>query len=101
MEFGLSEEQTLLQDSINRYLTDQVSLNEVRKVAGGEISDARIWQGLAELGIPGILIPESQGGVGSGNLEAAVVAECLGYHVTPVPFLSYGCHCSHRTDHGR
>ena len=64
MEFGLSEEQTLLQDSINRYLTDQVSLNEVRKVAGGEISDASIWQGLAELGIPGILIPESHGGVG-------------------------------------
>ena len=88
MEFGLSEEQTLLQDSINRYLTDQVSLKEVRKVAEGEISDASIWQGLAELGIPGILIPESHGGVGSGNLEAAVVAECLGYHVTPVPFLS-------------
>jgi alkylation response protein AidB-like acyl-CoA dehydrogenase len=88
MEFGLSEEQTLLQDSVNRFLSEQVPLNVVRKVASGEESDATVWQGLAELGIPGLLIPEAQGGVGLGALEAAIVAESLGYNVTPVPFLS-------------
>ncbi|HJL61286.1 MAG TPA: acyl-CoA dehydrogenase family protein [Pseudomonadales bacterium] len=66
MQFGLSEEQTLLQDSVNRFLTDQVSLDEVRKAADGDVSDATVWQGLAELGIPGILIPEAHGGVGLG-----------------------------------
>ncbi len=88
MEFGLSEEQTLLQDSVNRFLTDQVPLDTVRKVADGEVSDATVWQGLADLGIPGLLIDEAQGGVGLGCLDAAVISECLGYHVTPAPFLS-------------
>ncbi len=88
MEFGLSEEQVLLQDSVNRFLTDQVPLDEVRKIASGEKSDAAIWQGLTEQGIPGLLIPEAQGGVGLGYLDTAIVAECLGHHITPSPFLS-------------
>lgn len=88
MEFGLSEEQTLLQDSVNRFLADASSLDSVRKVANGDESDAAIWQGLAELGIPGLMIPEDKGGVGLSSLDAAIVAECLGYHVTPGPFLS-------------
>ena len=33
MEFGLSQEQGLLQDSIARFVTDQVSLETVRAVA--------------------------------------------------------------------
>jgi len=88
MEFGLSQEQTLLQDSVNKFLTDQSPLSKVREVATGDASDAEIWQGLAELGIPGLLIPEAQGGVGLGCLDAAIVAECLGYHVTPGPFIA-------------
>ena len=35
MEFGLSQEQGLLQDSIARFVKDQVSLETVRAVAGG------------------------------------------------------------------
>ena len=88
MDFGLSSEQALLQESVNRFLGDQLPLAEVRKVASGEASDAGAWQGLAELGIPGILIPEDKGGVGLGYLDIAIVAEALGYHVTPVPFVS-------------
>lgn len=89
MEFGLSQEQILLQDSVNRFLTDQVPLNDtVRKIAAGEESDAAVWQGLTDLGIAGLLIAENKGGVGLGFLDAVVVAECLGYHATPAPFIS-------------
>lgn len=88
MEFGLSSEQTLLQDSVNRFLDDNATLDVVRKVAKGEVSDASTWQGLAALGIPGLLIPEALGGVGLSSMDAAIVAECLGYHVSPAPFLS-------------
>lgn len=88
MEFGLSEEQTLLQDSVNRFLNDQAPLDRVRKYATESDDDGDdIWQALAELGIAGLIIPESCGGVGLGCLDAAIVAECLGYHVTPAPFL--------------
>ncbi|MEX2488557.1 MAG: acyl-CoA dehydrogenase family protein [Pseudomonadales bacterium] len=86
MEFGLSEEQVLLQDSVNRFLDDHAPLDKVRAIAAGE-DDSRIWQGLTELGIPGLMIAEAQGGVGLGSLDAAIVSECLGYHVTPAPFI--------------
>lgn len=87
MQFGLSEEQTLLQDSLGRLLDDAASLDEVRKVAAGEADDRALWTGLTELGIPGLLIPEDKGGVGLGSLDAAIVAEALGAHAAPAPFL--------------
>ncbi|NKB99197.1 MAG: acyl-CoA dehydrogenase [Pseudomonadales bacterium] len=86
MRFGLSEEQILLQDNINRFLRDNVPLDRVRTYADGD-SDADIWQGLSELGIPALLVPEAQGGVELSPLDAAIVAESLGYHVAPAPFL--------------
>ena len=86
MEFGLSEEQTLLRDSVNRFLEEQVPLDRVRRYA--ESSDCSdIWKGLSDLGIPALLVPENSGGVGLGTLEAALVAEALGNHTTPGPFL--------------
>ena len=88
MQFGLSQEQTLLQDSVTKYLRDQVALDKVRLIASGELNDAEIWQGLSELGLPGLMIPEAHGGVGLGALDAVVISECLGYHVTPSPFIS-------------
>ncbi len=88
MRFGLSEEQTLLEDSVNRFLRDHVALDRVRTYADGNSdSDEDIWQGLTELGIPALLVPEAQGGVALSPLDAAVVAESLGYHVAPGPFL--------------
>ncbi len=87
MEFGLSEEQTLLVDSTKRFLSDQVPLDLVRQIAAGEKSDKEIWSGLTDLGIPALLVPESAGGVGLKAIDAALVAEVLGYHVTPGPFM--------------
>ena len=51
MQFGLSEEQVLLQDNVNRFLSDNAPLERVRKYAE-DGSDADVWQGLTELGIP-------------------------------------------------
>jgi alkylation response protein AidB-like acyl-CoA dehydrogenase len=86
MQFGLSEEQILLQDNVNRFLDDNTPLDRVRAYAdGGE--DADIWAGLAELGVPALLIPEEYGGIGLQPLDAAIVAESLGSHIAPTPFL--------------
>lgn len=88
MEFGLSQEQRLLQDMVNKFLSEQVSLDVVRKVATGDSDDKAIWQGLTDLGIPGLMIPEAYGGVGLNALDAVVIAESLGFHITPSPFMS-------------
>ena len=69
MEFGLSEEQALLQHTINDYLDTNVPLKRVR-VFAEERDGKEIWQGLVELGVAGLLIPENQGGAGLGVLDA-------------------------------
>ncbi|MEM7079407.1 MAG: acyl-CoA dehydrogenase family protein [Pseudomonadota bacterium] len=86
MQFGLSEEQVLLQDNVKRFLMEQVPLEKVRAYADGG-SDADFWAGMAELGVPALLVPEADGGIGLSPLDAAIVAESCGYHVAPVPFL--------------
>ena len=88
MEFSLSEEQRLLQDSISRYLVSECPLDDVRDTSeSGETLNAKVWSGLADLGIQGLLVPEEYGGVGLGMLEAALVAEALGSVIAPTPFI--------------
>ena len=90
MEFGLSQDQILLQDSVKKFLATEAPLDLVRGIAAKEQTDAAVWQGLIDLGIAGLLIPEAQGGVGLGMLDAVVVAEALGYAICPGPYLSSG-----------
>src|SRR5262245_51078899 len=88
MRFALSEDQVLLQDSLNRALAELSPLERVRRFAdGGETAAPDIWAGLADLGLPGLLVLEEHGGLGLGLLEAALAAEALGKVVAPTPFL--------------
>jgi alkylation response protein AidB-like acyl-CoA dehydrogenase len=88
MDFGLSEEQLLLQQSLRRYLDGSLPIARVRElVADTTGADEGAWKQLAELGIAGILIPEEHGGSGLALLDAAVAAESLAWGVAPVPFL--------------
>jgi len=75
----------LLVDTVNKYLDTSAPLARVRDFAARP-QDAELWQGLVDIGIGGLLVAEAQGGVGLGFVEAALVAEALGAHVTPSPF---------------
>ena len=85
MEFGLTSDQKMMQDSINRTLERACPLERVRKAEGHA---ADVLKAVAELGVTGILIPEEFGGLGLQLLDAALVAEALGRHVAPVPFVA-------------
>jgi len=88
MEFGLSAEQMMLQESLNRYLSQHAGLARTRAFSANRESRATdVLEGLANLGISGLIIPEEFGGVGLSLLDAALVAECLGNHVTSAPFV--------------
>jgi alkylation response protein AidB-like acyl-CoA dehydrogenase len=89
MEFGLSEDQKLLQESIGRTLEKASPLARVRQTAEAhEPLAADIWQALVELGVAGMLVAEEHGGMGMGLLDAGLVAEMLGRHVAPAPFIA-------------
>jgi alkylation response protein AidB-like acyl-CoA dehydrogenase len=85
MEFDITADQKMMQESIDRTLERVCPLECVRK-ANGRADDVR--QALAELGVTGLLIPEEYGGLGLKLLDAALAAEMLGKHVAPVPFLA-------------
>ena len=89
MDFGLSEEQILLQDTVRRFLAARCPTTRVREIMEtASAHDTDLWQGLAELGVLSISVPEAHGGLGQELLDLAVVAEELGYAATPGPFLA-------------
>ena len=87
MDFGLSEEQRAMQDSLRRLLQESAGLDRLREtVADGPAQDAQLWQSLAEMGLTGLLVPEAHGGLGLGLLDAALVQEVLGEFAAPVAY---------------
>ena len=87
MYFGLSEEQQSLENSIKRYLEDNASLDTIKAVAGGDKETAeKVHQGLIDLGISSLLVPEKYGGLELDMLFASVVSGALGSGTAPVPF---------------
>ncbi|MBD3664559.1 acyl-CoA dehydrogenase family protein [Sulfitobacter aestuariivivens] len=79
MNFDLTEERQMLQDSLRRYLRDKydtATRNAILDSDTGMSSD--IWNGLAELGIIGALFTEDEGGFGGAGFDLAVVFEELG-----------------------
>src|SRR5581483_9054627 len=88
MDFGLSQDQILLKETIRRFLDEQCPTTRVRRVMesdGGH--DPELWSGLVELGTLGLAIPAEHGGAGLELLDLALAAEELGYNATPGPFL--------------
>jgi alkylation response protein AidB-like acyl-CoA dehydrogenase len=89
MEFGLSKEQALLQDSVGRFLDRCAPLERVKQIVAAEQPRAdEVWAGLCDQGIPGMLIGEQYGGIGLSLLDAALVAETLGSRIAPVAFVA-------------
>ena len=90
MYFGLSEEQSFFKDNVKKYLEDNASLDQIRKIASGNEANTskEIHKGFLNLGISGLLIPEEFGGLGLDLLFAAVVSESLGACIGPVPYVA-------------
>jgi alkylation response protein AidB-like acyl-CoA dehydrogenase len=84
-----SETETELRAAVREVLTDKAGWRDVlARTETAETYDAGLWRTLAaEVGVAGLLIPESLGGAGASYREAAVVAEEIGRAIAPVPFL--------------
>ena len=89
MEFALSENQRLMQDSLRGALARACPLERIRAAADAELAwDAPAWSAVRELGVPALLVSEAHGGLGLSLLDAALAAEELGRRAAPVPFLA-------------
>jgi alkylation response protein AidB-like acyl-CoA dehydrogenase len=90
MDFGFTEEQEALRKSAREVLAEQSSPAAVRAVMESESGfDEALWKTIADLGWCGVTIPESEGGLGLGWVEQAILLEETGRSVLPAPYLTH------------
>ncbi len=91
MPLYLNDEQTMLRDAAQQFVSEAAPVSHLRALrdAGDPTGFSRdLWKQFAEMGFTGILIPESDGGLGLGHVEAGVVLEEIGRNLSPSPFLT-------------
>ena len=78
---GLTSEQVLLRDAVRGLLASHSG-------PGEEGFDGALWRRLCgEIGVAGLLVPESHGGAGASLADVLVVMAELGRALAPVPML--------------
>jgi alkylation response protein AidB-like acyl-CoA dehydrogenase len=91
MPLYLTEDQTMLRDTAKPFIADAAPVKHLRTLRDG--NDATgfsrdLWSQFAEMGFTGIMVPEANGGLGLGHVEAGIVLEEIGRNLTPSPFLT-------------
>jgi len=90
VNFDLTEEQLMLQETVGQAMENECPVTHLRAIFDGESGhDAGLWKTLSELGVVGLAVPEEYGGAGLEILDLAVAAETLGFHAAPGPFLGH------------
>ena len=88
MDFSFSEEQQQLQDAINRFVQGDYSFERRRGIiASPEGWSREVWQGLADLGVLAMNVPEAHGGLGHGPVETLLAMEAVGPAMLCEPLL--------------
>ena len=89
MNFGFTEEQDLLRAEVRKFLDQNASLDEVRRiVAQPEGLDRNLWNRMGELGWIGLKLQEAHGGVGLDFVTFVVLLEETGRSLFPSPLIS-------------
>lgn len=79
MDFTISEDRATLTQGVRDYLAGVHTPEVLREIDVTEgRRSAAIWQGLVEMGLPGLLVPEAQGGLSLSLLDAVLIAAELG-----------------------
>lgn len=89
MEFTLSDEQSMLRDTVRSLLEDKSRSSRVRDVMESSSGvDEDLWGAMADMGLPAMHVPEEFGGAGFTFMETGLVLEELGRAIAAVPYFS-------------
>ena len=87
-----TDDQAMLADTARQFMGEEGSVSkQLRHWRDRECKDGfghDLWKQMAEMGFTGLLVPEDDGGLGLGHVEAAIVLEEIGRNLTPSPFLT-------------
>ena len=92
MDASLSDEQQILRDTVAQLAADLAPESPAELPAEG--SGESGWAQLAEMGLLGMRLPESAGGMPASGVEVALTAEELGKRVVPLPFIGSAVYSS-------
>jgi len=88
MDFELSDEQRLLQDSVTRLLSDRYAFEQRKTYLKDPTGfSPALWSQYAELGLLGLPFAEEYGGFGGGPQEVMLVMQAFGRALILEPYL--------------
>jgi alkylation response protein AidB-like acyl-CoA dehydrogenase len=89
MYFDLTDEQQAIKSTAREFLAARYKSERIRELAASERGfEQSDWDEMADLGWPGLALPEEWGGQGLGTVDLAVLFEEMGYALAPSPLLS-------------
>ena len=86
MDFDFTDDQESLRDAVRTWVDRGHGFERRHAMAKAGGASRAVYGELAELGLAGLVIPESQGGTGFGPVEAMVVCEELGRGLVSAPY---------------
>lgn len=90
MDFTFTEEQQMLLDTTRRFVEKEYGFEQRRRIK--ETSEQgysrEVWQGLADLGLLALNVPEADGGLGGGAVETMLAMTAIGEGMLLEPFLA-------------
>jgi alkylation response protein AidB-like acyl-CoA dehydrogenase len=88
MDFNFTEEQTMLRESIARFVADKYDFDKRKAFLSADTGwDPANWAAFAELGLLAAPLPEAYGGLGGGPIDVMVVMEEFGKGLVIEPYL--------------
>ena len=89
MDFSFSQEQTLLADSVEKFVQNDYSFEARRAITATDAGfSAEHWHTFAELGWLGVPFPEADGGFGGSAVDTMIVMEQFGKGLVVEPYLA-------------
>ena len=89
MDLTLSDEQRLLRESADRFVSETYDADHRRRQASDPLGfSAAIWKQFADLGWLALPISENYGGLGGGAIETGILMEAFGRGLVSEPYLS-------------
>jgi alkylation response protein AidB-like acyl-CoA dehydrogenase len=87
MDLLLTPDQLELAESVRTYLAGTHGPEVLRRLDAGPNRDPAIWQGLVDMGLTGLCVPETHGGLGLGLVEAVLIAVQCGRFALAEPLV--------------
>jgi alkylation response protein AidB-like acyl-CoA dehydrogenase len=89
MDFSLTDEQRMLQDTVQRLIRTDYTFENRQAFAGEKEGFSREnWAKFAELGLLGLTLSEASGGFGGGGIEQMLIMEAFGSGLVVEPYLA-------------